>query len=102
MANEFLARDVLVLAYKAFDGDMRGKTLLQKRVYFLSVMLGVEMGYDAHYYGPYSGNVATLNSELKSLGYVSESSSAVTTQVRNPAGLRPEGNRRLGLALSAA
>ena len=76
MANEFLARDVLVLAYKAFDGDMRGKTLLQKRVYFLSVMLGVEMGYDAHYYGPYSGNVATLNSELKSLGYVSESSSA--------------------------
>ena len=28
MANDFLARDVLVLAYKAFEGDMRGKTLL--------------------------------------------------------------------------
>jgi len=49
-----LTRDVLVLAYKAFEGDMRGKTLLQKRVYFLSVMLGIEMGYEAHYYGPYS------------------------------------------------
>ena len=71
-----LARDVLVLAYKAFDGDMRGKTLLQKRVYFLSVMLGIEMGYDAHYYGPYSEQVASLNSELKALGYISESSSA--------------------------
>jgi uncharacterized protein YwgA len=76
MGNEFLARDVLVLAYKAFEGDMRGKTLLQKRVYFLSVMLGIDMGYEAHYYGPYSEKVATLNSELKSFGYVSESSSA--------------------------
>ena len=76
MGNEYLARDVLVLAYKAFDGDMRGKTLLQKRVYFLSVMLGIDMGYDAHYYGPYSEKVATLNSELKSMGYISESSSA--------------------------
>ncbi len=69
-------RDVLVLAYKAFDGDMRGKTLLQKRVYFLSVMLGIDMGYEAHYYGPYSDQVASTNSELKSLGYISESSSA--------------------------
>lgn len=76
MGNGISARDVLVLAYKAFEGDMRGKTLLQKRVYFLSVMLGIDMGYDAHYYGPYSEKVATLNSELKSLGYVSESSSA--------------------------
>jgi uncharacterized protein YwgA len=74
--DEMLARDVLVLAYKAFDGDMRGKTLLQKRVYFLSVMLGVDLGYEAHYYGPYSEQVASLNSELKALGYISESSSA--------------------------
>ncbi len=76
MAIENLARDVLVMAYTAFEGDMRGKTLLQKRIYFLSVMLGIDMGYEAHYYGPYSEKVATLNSELKSLGYVSETSSA--------------------------
>ncbi len=76
MANEIVARDVLVLAYTAFEGDMRGKTLLQKRVYFVSVMLGIDMGYEAHYYGPYSEKVATTNSELKSLGYISESSSA--------------------------
>lgn len=76
MGNEMLTRDVLVLAYKAFEGDMRGKTLLQKRIYFLSVILGIDMGYEAHYYGPYSEKVATINSELKSLGYVSESSSA--------------------------
>ncbi|MCX6633484.1 MAG: hypothetical protein NT090_00080 [Acidobacteria bacterium] len=76
MDNEMLARDVLALAYKAFDGEMRGKTLLQKRVYFLSVMLGIDMGYEAHYYGPYSAQVASLNAELKSLGYISELSSA--------------------------
>ena len=76
MGNEFVARDVLVLAYKAFEGDMRGKTLLQKRVYFLSVMLGIDIGYEAHYYGPYSEKVASANAELKSLGYISESSSA--------------------------
>jgi len=38
-------------------------------------MLGIEIGYEAHYYSPYSEKV-TLNSELKSLGYISESSSA--------------------------
>ncbi len=76
MRDEVVARDVLVLTYKAFEGDMRGKTLLQKRVYFLSVMLGIDIGYEAHYYGPYSEKVANANSELKSLGYISESSSA--------------------------
>jgi uncharacterized protein YwgA len=76
MGNEMVARDVLVLAYKSFNGDMRGKTVLQKRVYFLAVMLGIDMGFEAHYYGPYSEQVANLNSELKSLGYISESSSS--------------------------
>lgn len=71
-----LARDVLILAYKAFDGEMKGKTLLQKRIYFISVMLGIDMAYEAHFYGPYSEQVATLNMEMKALGYISESASA--------------------------
>lgn len=72
MADEVLVRDVLLLVYKAFDGNVRGKTMLQKRVYFVSVMLGLDLGYDAHYYGPYSEDVASANTELKSLGYLSE------------------------------
>lgn len=75
MENDALVRDVLLLAYRAFDSSMKGKTLLQKRVYFLSVMLGIELGYDAHYYGPYSEEVAFSNTELKSLGYLSEAAS---------------------------
>jgi len=76
MANETEVRDVLALAYRAFGDTMRGKTLLQKRLYFVSVILGVDLGYEPHYYGPYSEEVATANTELKSLGYLSESSSA--------------------------
>src|SRR4051812_38666770 len=73
MANETLVRDVLLLAYKAFDGSVQGKTMLQKRVYFLSIFLKADLGYEAHYYGPYSEDVATANAEIKSLGFLSES-----------------------------
>jgi hypothetical protein len=62
----------VLLAYKAFAGNMPGRTLLQKRLYFLSVLLKQDLGYDAHYYGPYSAEVANSNLELKSIGFVSE------------------------------
>lgn len=75
MSNELSIHDALLLGYRAFGGTMNGKTLLQKRIYFLSVMLGIDMGYEAHYYGPYSAQIAFLNAELKSLGYISESTS---------------------------
>ena len=73
MANEKLTRDVILLSYKAFGGTVKGKTMLQKRVYFMSVFLGADLGYEAHYYGPYSAEVATANLEMKSLGYLTES-----------------------------
>ncbi len=73
MANEVVVRDVVLLAYNAFDGTIRGKTLLQKRLYFLSIFLGLDLGYEAHYYGPYSEEVTTANLELKSLGFLTES-----------------------------
>ncbi len=71
-------RDFVVLAYGAFGGAISGKTNLQKKVYFLGVGLGREskLGYRAHYYGPYSAAVAEANSELKSLGYLSECSTS--------------------------
>jgi len=72
MAHEISVQDFILLAYKAFGGKMKGKTLLQKRAYFLSVMVGEDLGYSAHYYGPYSEDVATGNAELKSLGLVRE------------------------------
>jgi len=71
-------RDFVVLAYGAFGGEIRGKTNLQKKVYFLGVGLGREsdLGYRPHYYGPYSAAVAEANSELRSMGYLSECSTS--------------------------
>ncbi len=71
-------RDFVVLCYGAFDGNINGKTNLQKKVYFLAASLGMveELGYHAHYYGPYSADVAEANTELKSLNYLSECSTS--------------------------
>jgi uncharacterized protein len=82
MANETMTRDVVLLAYKAFGGSIKGKTMLQKRIYFLSVFLNCDLGYEAHYYGPYSEDVANSNLEMKSLGYLSESVSGWGTDQR--------------------
>jgi len=68
-------RDFLLLAYKAFGGEINGKTTLQKKVYFLGVMLDKlhYLRYKPHYYGPYSSLVAEANEDLKSIGYIEES-----------------------------
>lgn len=96
-------RDLVVLAYGAFDGAISGKTNLQKKIYFLGVGLGKEseLGYRAHYYGPYSAAVAEANSELKSLGYLSECSTSWGSDqsgfeiARYDYNLTEEGNRFL-------
>jgi len=65
-------RDFVLFAHGAFGGGINGRTALQKKVYFLGVMLEEDHGYRPHYYGPYSAQVAEANSELKSLGYLRE------------------------------
>lgn len=75
-------RDALLLTYDALGGSIRGKTNLQKKMYFLGIMLREDFGYGPHYYGPYSASVAAANQELKTLGYLSEtkaSAGAVNT-----------------------
>jgi uncharacterized protein len=72
-------RDLLLLAYEALHGEIRGKTNVQKKMYFLGVMLGMDLGYDPHYYGPYSPEVADANANLKSMGYLTESTASAGT-----------------------
>jgi len=59
-------RAIILLAIDAFGGQVGGKTLLQKRLYFTEILLGENLGldFDAHFYGPYS---ALINSELTTL-----------------------------------
>jgi uncharacterized protein YwgA len=67
-------RSVILLATDAFGGKVDGKTLLQKRLYFMSQFLGEDWGYHAHYYGPYSDVVASELVTLKVQGLVNEAS----------------------------
>jgi len=70
-------RDFVTLAYEAFGGRIEGKTVLQKRIYFLNVMVNGRISFKAHYYGPYSQEVTNANSELIDLGYVQRSISSI-------------------------
>ena len=57
--------DVLFAIAKAHDGRVLGRTRIQKIGYFIGVIAGSDLGYHAHYYGPYSPTVAaTLEERL--------------------------------------
>jgi len=65
-------RDFVLLAHGAFREGIAGRTALQKIVYFSSVIMNTDLGYNPHFYGPYSPKVAEANSELKELNYIKE------------------------------
>lgn len=64
----------LISLIDASGGEIQGRTLLQKRAYFVSVLVGqgVSLGFDAHYYGPYSATVDGTIAEMNNLGLVEE------------------------------
>lgn len=66
--------DFVLSMIAGFGGQVQGRTLLQKRAYFVAQLAGlpVDLGYDAHYYGPYSAVVDNCVARLKSLGFVVE------------------------------
>jgi len=71
--NKMQIHDFLLLAYKAFDGKMSGKTKLQERLYFLGLVLNKKkLGFNPHYYGPYSSCITCANDRLLSLGFINE------------------------------
>ena len=64
--------DFVQLTFLAMGGEIKGKTKLQKIVYFLGLALKheEELGYRAHFYGPYSDEVASSVERLKTLGFL--------------------------------
>jgi uncharacterized protein YwgA len=63
-----------ILSLIRASGGVRGRTLLQKRGYFVSLLTGLaaDLGYQAHYYGPYSATLDGTLTQLKNLGFVEE------------------------------
>lgn len=66
--------DFVHLGLLAIGGSIRGKTKLQKTMYFLGKLSGCidELGYRPHYYGPYSPDVAEAADRLRSLGFLNQ------------------------------
>lgn len=66
--------DFVHLTLAAMGGEIKGRTKLQKTVYFLGVITRrqSELGYRAHFYGPYSAEVADAVVQLKSLGFIDQ------------------------------
>ena len=65
--------DILLLVVKSEgENGLHGRTLLQKKIYFLSVLMGVDLGFSPHYYGPYSSYVAGHLDSLVNCGLLKE------------------------------
>jgi len=71
--------DFVHLAFLALNGEIKGKTKLQKVVYFLGLASGQQdlLGYRPHFYGPYSDEVAAAVERLKALGFLDQTVSGI-------------------------
>jgi uncharacterized protein YwgA len=63
---------IIILALYAAEGTMEGKTTLQKWCYFASVKTGLDLGYEPHFYGPYSKTIARATDELIASDFILE------------------------------
>lgn len=74
-----ILRTTVLLMLAAWGSDMRGRTFLQKNAYFMSKLLGEDLGFRPHYYGPYSPKIEFALGELRGMGIVAESVSVFGT-----------------------
>ena len=54
------------------DESTHGRTMLQKKMYFLSVLANENFGFKPHFFGPYSSQVSTSLSALGEADFVKE------------------------------
>jgi uncharacterized protein YwgA len=66
--------EFVLLVLQAVGGEIRGKTKLQKTVYSLGTLTErvEDLGYRAHFCGPYSDEVASAVTLLKAIGVVDQ------------------------------
>jgi len=65
---------IVLLMLQANEGNLRGKTLAQKRAYFLNQFLQLGIPFVPHYYGPYSAELDYAIERCKALGFIEEKS----------------------------
>lgn len=70
---------VLVAIGEGCEVGVRGRTRLQKLLYFVCEKLAVDARYSPHYYGPYSDEVARATQSLVARGLVREEVQSVNS-----------------------
>lgn len=70
--------DFTTLALLAMGGEIQGKTKLQKTVFFLGLLTDCleDLGYRAHFYGPYSDEVDSAVTWMKTIGAIDQNVSS--------------------------
>lgn len=63
---------VLHAIAEAYGGSIHGRTLLQKIAYFIGDKLEIDLGYGAHYYGPYSKEMTASLQDQMGIGALIE------------------------------
>ncbi len=67
-----IPRHLFLVMLDHADGTIVGKTLAQKRAYFVTVMTGEGPNFVPHYYGPLSVELDEAIGSCKALGFVRE------------------------------
>ena len=70
---------ILLVIGNEEDKNLKGRTLLQKKLYFLSVLGKTDFGFGPHYYGPYSSLVAENLDILVSARFLKEVTETFST-----------------------
>lgn len=94
-------RDLLLLIVDAAGETVEGRTIAQKLGYFVGVELGRDLGYQAHFYGPFSRDVEEAFTLGVLAGDLEESVERIPDWYGGPDALRhsytlsPEGHERV-------
>ncbi len=64
------ARRLVLMLIHSMGDAMDGKTKLQKMIYFVSLVLDKNLGFNSHFFGPYSIEVENALDELIGAGFI--------------------------------
>ena len=70
---------ILLVIGSENNKSLQGRTTLQKKLYFLSVLEETDLGFGPHYYGPYSSWVAENLDILVSARFLKEVTETFST-----------------------
>ena len=70
---------ILLVIGNEKDKSLQGRTILQKKLYFFSVLKEIDLGFGPHYYGPYSSLVAENLDILVSARFLKEVTETFST-----------------------